>query len=600
MREQNYDPAVDWARFDQPLFDRFAESLLSRAHPDAEVEVVSDSGGDGGRDLVVREVGTLTIYQFKFWTGDVTSTPASRKTQIEKSFISALQHDPDQWILVAPAKFNDAMKRFVHTLPARKRVKDSGHDASRVTIRLFDVLKLDQLLIEHSEAIALIQKEDPAYRYMLDQLTAQDLGPIKKSDLLDQAVKALTDRIETGSVNWDARLDYRNGRPRVLPIARHPHAQALEPIRTKYLLQLPPNDSSGDVAELFDRMFAYGSGPVEISRDHITMLEYEGPEIFRDALLDDGDATSWLFRPPALEVDPGPFLLVLTQPDDEDIQIPATVNQAAQGAFGGTINFDCGSGLTVTIRADRRSDSEWQASFSLSPERIGVTEYLRAVEHALAIQRATMITLVSPSGEEGRLKRNTLPVKCNGATEPSETDLLEASVRDLVTIQRLQRQPLSMPDAMTGMDRIMIRSLRLALEGHLVPYPFTEQRVSLKEGASIEAQLEATAAGHGAAFLAQSAPDVAFKLGDNRITLPPLMYFHPNCMYSFVDESARRFRAVAPEGEVFVMYAPDLISGRPAVATPWGLPDVTEPRTPPIEWVETDETEDEQSAGLKK
>ncbi len=544
----------------------------------------SDSGGDGGRDLLVRENGELTIYQFKFWTGNVTSAPASRKSQIERSFISALQHDPDIWVLVVPAKLNDTMKKFVGNLHARKNVQDSVHDASRVKIELLDVLKLDQLLIKYPETIALIQHEDPAYRRILDQLEAQGLGPITNSKSLNQAIQAATDRIETGSVNWDARIDHRGGKSRILPVARHPQAQALEPIRTKYLFQFPTGDSSNDVSARFEQMLAFGSESVEVSRDHISAIDYEGPEIFRDSFAGDSETTSWLFTPQDIGVEALPHLLLLTSQDDDVVELPATALRATRGMYGGTYSFDCGSGLTATITADARSRHNWRASFSLSPKRIGVVEYLLAVENALAIQRATKLTLISPSGEEGTLSRSAPPEQRGSASTPSDLEILEASARDLVAIQRMRRQPLSMPEEMTGPNRMMLRTLRLALEGHLTPYPFREHRWILEDGASMEGQLAASAAGRGAGFTAQTTPEAVFEIGDNRITLPPLIYFHPSCMFSYVDETARKVRDVATNGEAFVMYSPPLLSGTPKTATPWGLPDITEPRTPRIEW----------------
>lgn len=123
-----------------------------------------------------------------------------------------------------------------------------------------------------------------------------------------------------------------------------------------------------------------------------------------------------------------------------------------------------------------------------------------------------------------------------------------------------------------------------------------EHRWILENGASMDGQLAATAAGRGAGFTAQTGPEVIFEIGDNRIALPPLIYFHPSCMFSYVDETARKVRAVATNGEVFVMYSPPLLPGTPNTATPWGLPDITEPRTPRIEWESSTETEGHQDA----
>ncbi len=84
-----------WERMDRQSFDRIVEAALHQKHADAQkIWSPEDSGGDGGRDVLVEYHDRRLIYQLKFYPDGLTSKPASRKQQIEASFKAALKHDP--------------------------------------------------------------------------------------------------------------------------------------------------------------------------------------------------------------------------------------------------------------------------------------------------------------------------------------------------------------------------------------------------------------------------------------------------------------------------------------------------------------------------
>ncbi|MFJ1744456.1 hypothetical protein ACIOG4_38155 [Streptomyces microflavus] len=58
------------------------------------------AGGDGGKDVYeYDEDNQLIIYELKSFTGRLTR---GRRSQVEKSLMTAAQHQPDAWDLVVP------------------------------------------------------------------------------------------------------------------------------------------------------------------------------------------------------------------------------------------------------------------------------------------------------------------------------------------------------------------------------------------------------------------------------------------------------------------------------------------------------------------
>lgn len=55
---------IEWERIGQEDFDRMVETLVQRLYQDSStVEVIDGRGGDGGRDIVVRQGSRIRIFQ---------------------------------------------------------------------------------------------------------------------------------------------------------------------------------------------------------------------------------------------------------------------------------------------------------------------------------------------------------------------------------------------------------------------------------------------------------------------------------------------------------------------------------------------------------
>ncbi|MBM7460534.1 hypothetical protein [Rhodococcus coprophilus] len=80
-------------------YEDIASVLLSTLHPSAQR--IDGAGGDGGRDVQIKEDGELHIFECKSFTGRL-GWQQSRRSQVEKSLKNAMAHQPDSWTLVVP------------------------------------------------------------------------------------------------------------------------------------------------------------------------------------------------------------------------------------------------------------------------------------------------------------------------------------------------------------------------------------------------------------------------------------------------------------------------------------------------------------------
>ncbi|MDF0532285.1 hypothetical protein P0W64_21250 [Tsukamurella sp. 8F] len=149
---------IEWDRIKQHNFDRVVEVLLRRRFGpdrwpgDAAVTAFDGRGGDGGRDVLVQEGRTTTIYQLKYFPEGFSSGWAkSRRPQIKESFKTALDHDPDVWVLVVPANLTPTERDFVTGLTVA--------DAPRPRIEIVDRTALDDMLINDPDVDAWFQRD---------------------------------------------------------------------------------------------------------------------------------------------------------------------------------------------------------------------------------------------------------------------------------------------------------------------------------------------------------------------------------------------------------------------------------------------------------
>src|SRR2546426_8827010 len=72
--------SVKWEDIPREVYDDMVSALLSNLYPKAQR--IDGSGGDGGRDVQIREPPRLGIFQLKSFTGRMTK---GRRRQVKRS-----------------------------------------------------------------------------------------------------------------------------------------------------------------------------------------------------------------------------------------------------------------------------------------------------------------------------------------------------------------------------------------------------------------------------------------------------------------------------------------------------------------------------------
>lgn len=581
MRGSTYELTADWSRFEQGEFDELMALLFSRKHKDAEkVEQPSDSGGDGGRDLFVVEDGRRIIYQFKFWTGHVAKTHG-RPGQIERSFIAALAHEPDEWKLVVPAKLKDEVRQFVHRLPERPKVQAAGADASRVVIKIVDELALNALVVDDPEALNLIRDRSTEMEDFWRHAAVANFTRFGDQADVDEAMTSVEARVDTGSAHWGAALERRGGRSVLVPTPKHPHAQSLEPISRTFNIEFPAStEEDRDLAWRFRNLVEYGDpGPVLIPRSYLKQVGYSGPEIFRAS----GDLDDLVLEATEVAVEVEQFVIETSRGADLPSRIETMPPRVTRGSKGVTLTFDCSPGFTVAVRWEGEEPKSASFSYTLSLEGLRLRDFAAAVEHAISVRETETIRLITVGGVVAELSRDGVagPENLDEKTDLSLREL-HALASDLLAIAERLGVPLSVPDAVTVRDLAVLRSMRLVLEGKVAP--FAPNGVTLQLDPEAEAPaIEATSpAGSGRPMFWRSEASPRIEIGPVAFTMPTLFFTHPEARIARMSDDGRTIVVRPPAGGTFAVYSPELLTDKSGVVARWDLPGVEELHVPQL------------------
>ena len=101
---------IDWSAIGADRFEDIVDILLDREFGDRG-HGHHGRGGDGGRLIT-----PLTMTRSSSSTNTfrkASRATGSRRRQITRSFRTAMIHDPDEWILVVPAKVTPSERQFV-------------------------------------------------------------------------------------------------------------------------------------------------------------------------------------------------------------------------------------------------------------------------------------------------------------------------------------------------------------------------------------------------------------------------------------------------------------------------------------------------------
>ncbi len=223
---------IKWEHIGQPDFDRVVEVLLRRRFGSdrweagaMKVTAFDGRGGDGGCDVLIEGPNETTIYQLKYFPEGFSGGFAKvRRRQITESFKTALQRDPDRWVLIVPSNVTPTERDFVEGLATKHRPDGDGP-----IIEILDRTGLDSMIIDDPEVEASFTRDTLKQNAILFGRERDSL--LNPGDLVDR-VAALGGLAGGINPHWTWGFRWTGDAVICSLIARHNQAHIEAPITT--------------------------------------------------------------------------------------------------------------------------------------------------------------------------------------------------------------------------------------------------------------------------------------------------------------------------------------------------------------------------------
>ncbi|WP_145978782.1 hypothetical protein [Granulicoccus phenolivorans] len=519
---RDHGPLVVWDRIDRDAFERLVEALIPLQHPDADVRIINGRGGDGGRDAIVREVdGRTIIYQLKFFPDGFDGKHRERRRQISNpakspsqwgSLERALEHQPDEWILVAPCNPTVSGCAWIEEL---KRTY-----ANRVKITFVGRAQLDgpKWCAGHQDVVRSQMTRDEMLAKMQIANRERDVlaGPNDLSERL-QALGSVVDDIDP-AWTWDfARMGdttIQTLRP------KHSAAGQTNPIHLKAMVHCDDDDPH---LAAFRQAVDFGSfTAVALPGEFVSELEITGsPLVEREEL---NRTLERIELHPATGIPPTPIALALR--DEGNAQFATTIsrdNRMSHGSRGMTLEQKLHGALTLTWRLP--TDMAEVVSIGIefdSNKAVDAGELLKAIQLTRKLSQAAAIEL-QIDGKPFMRGQFTEPSQLGIARHADDNPEWEEVVEDLAHVQEATSTYFPIPETFATMDRIWLRVLRLALQGRMSFCPERKRLTTSFQPSDAEhagvARLLA-----GEKVLLMSTMEIELPLEEHSIRLPELTF----------------------------------------------------------------------------
>lgn len=459
---------VQWCQLDQPTFDRFVEPLITRLHltddPDLEVDVLDGRGGDKGIDIDVRRNGRLLhVYQLKFFPEGFSNQWAkARKPQIKRSFETAMKLSPERWTLIVPRNLTIGERDFVSGLKKAHKAK----------VSVLGQAKLDELMARFPDLLRWATREPLLEALKTIHLERQALAGI---DDYREAIESIQAMADSRSPNWTVGHALVDGEYTETLTAKHPLAQEREPFGLQSLrIEIPAENV--ELGERANRVLRYGDNEsLTLSSEYLKDIDFRAPSWSQYSKPFESPMITFPGRESIRENVEVEFQVV----DDEDVVIRSytgTSTHLGKGSGGAILKAMLRGGVEVTMLMDliTQEEPEGSGTFNFKHNYRGVPATdaevgVHFVTDMLTYQKIRLLLdgnfLHSFMGGQVR----TRPQKDTNEYLESDTVLL---VEDLAVIERELQISLPVPDTITNHDRLLVRVLRLLLNGHVVVHPF--------------------------------------------------------------------------------------------------------------------------------
>lgn len=559
---------IDWATQPAEKFNRLVEALVTRWYPsdEADVRVINGRGGDKGRDIEVIQGHRRRVFQLKHFPEGFSATWRKRRRQITDSMDAIATDPPDVWILAVPCTLTDSERKFVH---------DEATKRGLAAVQILDRAKLESSLAQHTDLVGYfnrgpeLREDAKIYNRERDALLGgpHDLG---------QRVHDLGGVVDAQDPHWTMDFSRQGNTTTYALRPKHAHAAELSPIRCS--LELDFGTEHTTLAEQWTQGMNYGiTEPITLPPEVVRRWTMDGPEWIRTELAN----VPLELRPPnSPHVRRTVELRFANDDDSTRASFTATSTNAQRGAAGMTLQLEVTPVLQLTLQIPTVHSQPGKVDIQFDPAEANPRDVLDAVEFLHELHRRHTIMDIRLDGK--RTARLGLVGSAHASAQLRDLDGTIGLAEDLDIVGRHTRQRLPYPASITPSDRIILRALRMAINGHcaLVPQP-RGVRAILADGdlSEIRPLLEQPS------YLKVSSDMVNIELLGRVITIYGFTVFHPQM---HIEDADRVLTAIdngtaagmqihfrPPDGQWLRMY----LDGRPpphqrALPTPWGIPEL--------------------------
>lgn len=329
---------INWNELDPGKFEELVGLLLRRKYG---ARPIDGSGGDGGRDAHYRDGSGYHIYESKsFLAGRLRD--GGRKRQIEQSFESARQHEPDTWTLILGMIPTSTEGEWLDSLGAGSGIEVAWHGR--------DWLELE------------LAKYPDIVRYFTEDATKQLLREMGNLEKMQQAslqggipdvysrLRDFADQVDELSPHYKVTINIDGPSVTVGLAPKYEGAEEDRPLT--FNLQVTDPEAAGEFNDAMVRLSQFGA-PLELNGDTAGAVIVTPSPILGDQ-----------FQPALIRVMPTSPNVDLTiraaLVDDDDIEVAVQeldVTHTGRGSKGLSLRAE-NSSRTLAMEIDLNIEDE--------------------------------------------------------------------------------------------------------------------------------------------------------------------------------------------------------------------------------------------------
>ena len=441
---------IDWHTIGNPTFERIVDTLLSIEFGDRG-RPIEGRGGEGGTPGDFSVDGGKITFEYKYFP-DGFPVKSSRRNQIKRSFKTACKGNPEEWILIVPTKLTFWEQKFMSQLAGDAGVKVSYRDRTWLDTELGLRPSLANYFRHYSDNDYLQEKAEQFKHNPV----------IKDSVDLVERVRMLMAAAAAADPDWTWDISTQDGMIVETLRARHANAALLSPVELSFTTLIPAGSEKAKALQQADA-FGYVK-PISIPGNLVKDFRVTGPPIVAQG----GEVAELQLVP----IETGEWVdadLVLTDDSGEVLGIYlARVHGVGKGREGFTFEVALGSLLSMTFRAPYQIGQAGEADFSFAEATgAGIRDLFDATDFVCELGAATRLHVKTGDAQvvlmdvAGQLNRSWL----------NDYRQVRAIADDLLVIEAETRTRFRYPARIDAEERVMIRNIRLMLEGYCVAHP---------------------------------------------------------------------------------------------------------------------------------